>query len=224
VTLDSSKTKGQPNLHAGLTFDIWFHEKMAIQTGLFYSVGGQEFEQDVTHIFPFTNTTDTAISRISGSFTANVIKLPVLFTFDTDGKPGFGKDDGVFDAFRAEAGFYTSYMVGAKSSTTIDYKIIAYDSLGNHSEQGTFNTKEEKKVDRDASHINKLDLGIQFGFGIEKSVGIGTFLLNFNFNFGLLDLYNLEENQKPQGYKPVNYRDWGISLTYFFPSFKEDKK
>jgi hypothetical protein len=216
---DSTKTKMFIDLHGGITVDVWIGKKMAIQTGIFYSGGGQEFSREWKYIFPYTSTSDTAVSKVSGSFRSSVLKLPLLLTFDSDGPAGMGNDDGIFDGFRVEAGLYLAYRMQSKLTTDTDYAIVAYDSLGTASETGSFRKTVTTKINTGPGQLRALDAGIQFGFGIEKSVGLGTLLLNFNFNFGLLDLNQYNQAQKPGNYKPVHYKDWGISLTYFFPSF-----
>lgn len=217
---DSTKTKTFIDLHGGVTVDIWTGKKIAIQTGLFYSGGGQEFSRDWKHVFSYTNTVDTVVSKVSGSFRSSVLKLPLLLTFDSDGPAGMGNDDGIFDGFRVEAGIYLAYRMQSKLITDTDFAIVTYDSSGTASETGSFRKTATIKMDTGPGQLRALDAGIQFGFGIEKSVGLGTLLLNFNFNFGLLDLNHYSQVQKTSDYKPVHYKDWGISLTYFFPSFQ----
>lgn len=197
------------------------YEKISIQTGLFYSAEGQEFTKDFSIEKSLFNVIDSVLSKQSGTFNSNMLKLPILFTFDSDGKPGVGKDDGAFDGLRAEAGVYIAYRLSSSQSLTKKYLINKYDSLGISSFMGEYSESAKNVINSATNNISHFDAGIQLGFGIEKSVGIETLLINLNLNLGLLDLYHLETSQKPLGYNPIKYKDWGFSLTYFFPSFKK---
>lgn len=221
VLLDSSDTGIWADLHAGISLDIWLRKKLSLQTGLFYSGGGQTFKREKAQVFPYANIIDTVVSGISGNFQTALVKMPVLFTFDSDGQPGMGKDDGIFDGFRIEAGLYIAHRVRSKLTTKTGYTVIGYDSVGVSAVITSFDETVQASLHNSKNHLNPFDAGIQFGFGIEKSIGFGTLLLNFNFSFGLLDLYRFDSHTKPLNYKPVRYKDWGISLTYFFPSFNK---
>lgn len=63
--------------------------------------------------------------------------------------------------------------------------------------------------------FNRLELGLYFGGGLQKELGVGSIVLDARFGLGLTDLNN-EEN-KPDDYEPIKFNNYTVSIGYMIP-------
>jgi hypothetical protein len=132
------------------------------------------------------------------------IQIPLLARFS------FGNDLRYF----GEAGPYFDLIVEGK------YKLKYQDEVV----KGTIKIKEKPDNDTGDNDViyldpdmrRKTDLGLYFGAGIEKKAGPGDLVFDVRFGLGFLDIYTIDETDKPQDYKPFRNRMLNVSLAYLF--------
>lgn len=108
--------------------------------------------------------------------------------------------------------------LGPKFGFLLSEKEYFNDALRKHLASGNHNTSGRegeiaqyfKKADR------KLDYGILVGMGLEFRTGIGNFMLEGRYNFGLSDFYS---NKKKDPFQRSANRVIGVKATYYIKLF-----
>lgn len=73
------------------------------------------------------------------------------------------------------------------------------------------------KVDLEMENIRRWDTAIHIGLGAAFRLGFENALfLEGRYTLSVSDLYDINENQQPEGYKPVNHRVIGFTIGYIY--------
>lgn len=85
------------------------------------------------------------------------------------------------------------------------------------SAQDKNNISETTKVDLEMENICRWDTAIHIGLGAAFRLGFENALfLEGRYTLSISDLYDIDENQQPEGYKPVNHRVIGFTIGYIY--------
>ncbi len=151
---------------------------------------------------------DTIDFRQKGyrSLALNYIEVPILL------KQHFG-GGGV--RMYVNAGPYVSYWLGGSTRYKLD-QFFPDDEI-NISEKEKLNFEDSwlPKANPIDAKANRFDFGLGFGGGFAYDSGPGLLLIDLRYNIGYRDL-NLwiNEDQQPEGYKPLLNRVFNLSFTY----------
>lgn len=85
------------------------------------------------------------------------------------------------------------------------------------SAQDKSSISETTKVDLEAENIQRWDTVIHLGLGAAFRLGFENALfIEGRYSLSIKDLYNVEQSQQPEDYKPVNHRVLGFTIGYIY--------
>lgn len=107
--------------------------------------------------------------------------------------------------------------------TTFSSKNVkAYFNLGPGiayllSAQDRSDISETTKVNLEAENIRRWDTALHAGFGAAFRLGFENALfIEGRYTLGISDLLDIETNQQPENYRPINHRVLGLTIGYIY--------
>jgi len=183
--------------HVGTVVDIRVYEFLYLQPGLMFSLKGGDSKSEYERHYYNNNISNDYFESETSTLTAYYIDIPFMLSLK-------GRlNDNL--ALRAHVGPYIGFGLFGKYE--IEYKETP-DNGDNGKEKikNVFSPSNEEKEKTEFEGLNRFNLGIGFGVGIE----IIDFYLGVNYNYGLTNAYKKNDLMK------LYERTLGITLGYNF--------
>jgi hypothetical protein len=181
----------------GIPFEINLSDRLSLFTMFSYLQKG-------TKVKTTTTTLNDFVANIEGTGKYNYLELPL------QGKFYFLKNK--MNAY-ISIGPSFGYLLDGK----FKYKISVHDIEQDTTSYNNFDEKVKSK-DIKASGINRLDISIALGIGIDYKIGIGKIFININYLYGITDMVN-DDKELSKGINQYN-RGLTTTLGYLIPLTK----
>jgi hypothetical protein len=189
--------------HVGPVVDIKLLEFLYFQPGIMFSLkrASNESKSEYSYYNSYFGITETDIDHEKMTASAYYIDVPINLSLKGNLAPGY--------ALTAHIGPYIGFGLSGDFEYEHKYESNSY-YRDNYSDNN--NTKLfEKDKNQDFILVNRFNMGIGFGVGLE----ISDFYIGANYNYGLTSLTTDEAAEK-RGIGKIYERTLGISLGYGF--------
>jgi hypothetical protein len=190
--------------HVGPVVDIKLLEFLYFQPGIMFSLkkASNESKSEYSYYNSYFGITETDSDHEKMTASAYYIDVPINLSLKGNLSPGY--------ALTAHIGPYIGF--GLSGDFEYEYKSNYSHNGYNDSNNDNNNTKLfEKDKNQDFILVNRFNMGIGFGVGLE----ISDFYIGANYNYGLTSLTTDEAAEKTYIGK-IYERTLGISLGYGF--------